>query len=184
MQSLGDPQQHSGFDEPSHSDPVSIEAYGNGDGDKPDGECKMQQVDGLCRLGTTRPAASLAAEEDVQGRQCQREPCRVLGANLLEDDVDLQKISSGVYHRHQGRHRIGHPALRRRLRQQWRDREDGEEQCGEADCHPHLSNFVEARVPAGVQPQCSEITQNQQSPPGLEDHQGKRAQVQNDDISE
>src|SRR5260370_37663425 len=98
MQSLGDPQQHSGFDEPSHSDPVSIEAYGNGDGDKPDGECKMEQGDGLCRLGTTRPGASLAAEADVQGRQSHGDPCRVLVAYVLEEDVELQKTSIGVYH--------------------------------------------------------------------------------------
>src|SRR4029077_13781523 len=132
-----------------------------------------------CGSGT-----GLAAEKDVHRRQGEGEPSRVPGIELLEHDVDLEKISKGIYQGQKQRNGIRELALLRLAGYQWRHREDGEEQGGEAGRQAQLAAVVKTNVPADVEQQGSGITQDQQAPPGLEDHQCKRAQIQNGDVGE
>ena len=119
-----------------------------------------------------------------KGRECQGKPRRVLRTDLFEHDVDLQKISGRVHHRDQGRDGVGEPSLLAGARQQGRHCEDGEEQRGEADRHPHLGHVVEACVPADVKQQSSGVTQKQQAPPRFQDDQRERARVEEDNVGE
>ncbi len=51
LEPVGDPKQNAGLDEPSHGDPMGVEADRDGDRDESDGYGEVKEIEDLCRSG-------------------------------------------------------------------------------------------------------------------------------------
>ena len=84
------------FDEPSHGDPVGVEANGDGDGDEAEGDREMEEIQNLGRAGSERARVHLAAQKNVDRGQAEREPRHVSLIDFLDHGVGLQEIDSRI----------------------------------------------------------------------------------------
>ncbi len=162
---------------------MRVEANGDGDGDEADGDGEMQEIQNLRRARAEFSAVHLAAQEDVDRGQGQREPCHVGLIDFLDHYVRLKEVDAGI----DERKNRGNGGEDRHLpfglqRDQRGNREDGKEQRGEVERQAKLAAVIELRVPSDVKQECAGIAHDQQAAPGLEGDQKQRGEVENRDV--
>src|SRR5215467_6642102 len=132
----------------------------------------MEKTQSLGRAGVAIPSLSLAAEKNIDGRKSHCAPGADRLVELLQHQVQLQKVDSGVEERKDVRYERKDAGFRlsAALSGQSRDGEDREEERGERNREPELTLVVKRTVPTHVEQQRAEKTQEQQASPRPENY--------------